>query len=488
MNALQIERPRVARPRDRPHPRTTGALRLVLSAVNLEPILPPGYQIPGGSRDRERMQTTDKHSAAEPRFEPLAEPLRARLLREFRVALEDVLDAWFPRVIDREHGGFLCDFDYRWRARGPQKKLLEFQARQSRLAAVAAEFFPDRTDLQDAAEHGFAYLRDVMWDSDYGGFYRLVDRAGTPLEDGFKHGHGTAYTISACVAHARLTGSEASLDLAKRGFDWMERHAHDERHGGYFGYYRRDGRPILDRSDSLPEYPARDPLGVPLGLKDTNTTKDLTETLGQLGGLWPDECVLERLQEMFTIVRERVIAPPGSCHMFFNPDWRPIPDFAYYGHNVHMASLLLYAAVPLGSEADDQAEATARTLLDCALEYAWDHATGGFAYAGSTFGPTYFENQVWILNEKYWWPQAEALIALIHFAATTGARIYSDRASALWRYIQTFLIDDRHGGWFRMGRDAGRGVRKLPKADLWKDGCHEGMALMKCIRILEASG
>jgi mannose/cellobiose epimerase-like protein (N-acyl-D-glucosamine 2-epimerase family) len=58
----------------------------------------------------------------------------------------------------------------------------------------------------------------------------------------------------------------------------------------------------------------------------------------------------------------------------------------------------------------------------------------------------------------------------------------------LWRYIQTHLVDARHGGWFRMGRDAGREVRKLPKADLWKDGSHEGMALMKCIRILEPGG
>ena len=195
------------------------------------------------------------------RFDPES---RSKLVREFRDALDDLLDAWFPRVIDREHGGFLCDFDHRWKPTGPHRKMLEFQARQTRLAAVAAEFLPERADLRAAAEHGFSYLRDVMWDSEFGGFYRLLDRAGSPLEDRSKHGHGTAYALSACAALHRLTGSADSLDLAVRGFDWMERHAHDDQNGGYFGYYRRDGSLILDKADSLPEYQVRDPIGAPL--------------------------------------------------------------------------------------------------------------------------------------------------------------------------------------------------------------------------------
>ncbi|MGH7523898.1 MAG: DNA-formamidopyrimidine glycosylase family protein, partial [Gemmatimonadales bacterium] len=39
-----------------------------------------------------------------------------------------VLEVWFPRCLDRVHGGFLCDFDHTWRSNGPDDKLLEFQA------------------------------------------------------------------------------------------------------------------------------------------------------------------------------------------------------------------------------------------------------------------------------------------------------------------------------------------------------------------------
>lgn len=425
-----------------------------------------------------------RESPVSPVHRRLDEGIRAKWIYEFHDVLENVLDAWFPRVIDREHGGFLCNFDYRWRPTGPHSKMLEFQARQTRLAAIAARFLPDRPDLLAAAEHGFAYLRDAMWDGEFGGFYRLVNRGGIPLEDGSKHGHGTAYALSACVAHHRLTGSNESLDLAKRGFDWMEQHAHDGNHGGYFGYYRRDGRLVLDRTNSVREYPVRDPIGTPLGLKDVNTTKDLMETMSQLAEVWPDQRVLERLREILEIVRQRVVVPPGSCHVYFNPDWTPIPDIAHYGHNVHMASLLLAAAAPLGAQEEEKAHATARELLDCALEHAWDATTGGFAYAGSTFGRIHLENHTLYLDTKYWWPQAEGLVDLVHFAAREGTGVYSDRAATLWRYIRTHLIDGRYGGWFRMGLDAGKEARKQPKADLWRDGSHEGMALIRCLRIL----
>src|SRR5688572_14337946 len=61
------------------------------------------------------------------------EQLRSRLTRN----LSDVVDAWFPRTMDVEHGGFLCDFDRDWRPNGPQRKRLEYQSRQVRAGAEA---------------------------------------------------------------------------------------------------------------------------------------------------------------------------------------------------------------------------------------------------------------------------------------------------------------------------------------------------------------
>jgi hypothetical protein len=63
---------------------------------------------------------------------------RGVLRHEIESELDFILKAWFPRTIDTEYGGFLSDFDYRWRPRGPQHKqpLLQREPRVSRSCTI----------------------------------------------------------------------------------------------------------------------------------------------------------------------------------------------------------------------------------------------------------------------------------------------------------------------------------------------------------------
>ncbi len=452
------------------------------------------------TRPRERVAPSSGHTYSynamvddhSPRSQYATELLnvegRGRLAHRLRRALTDVLEAWFPRTLDREHGGFLCDFDYRWRPTGPHRKMLEFQARETRVAALAAEFLPDRRHLRECADHGFAFLRDTMWDGEFGGWYRMLDREGRPLEGRTKHGHGTSYAIAACVAHYQLTGDETALDLAKRAFAWLEEFAHDPVNEGYHVFYQRDGRPIMDALDSPAEFAVRDAIGTPLGCKDANTTCDLMKALAVLYGAWPDAVVRERLSELFRIVRDRLVVAPGSVHMYCHADWTPIPHFAHYGQTLHTGNLLRAAARVLDLSEDERTRDVLRSIVDWALGYAWDSETGGFLFAGSTFGDTYLEDQVISLSVKYWWIQAEGLELLLPLALTHSEdqAKYADHFLRLWRYVERYVIDSSHGGWRWKGLDAGRKARKLPKATEWKDPSHEAGALMECIRLLES--
>src|SRR5262249_53174341 len=159
-----------------------------------------------------------------------------------------------------------------WRPSGSQCKMLEYQARQTLAAARSAAHSPDPATLRSIATHGFRYLRDIMWDRSLSGWYRLLDRNGIPQEGSTKHGHGFSYAISACVACYELTGDSECLELAKLAFSWLEEHAHDDRHGGYFVLYRRDGTPILSPDKTLLPRLNRDAIGTPIGFKDANTT------------------------------------------------------------------------------------------------------------------------------------------------------------------------------------------------------------------------
>src|SRR5262249_24438429 len=151
-----------------------------------------------------------------------------------------VIDVWFPRSLDREYGGFLCDFDRRWKSCGLNDKLLEFQARHTWFAAEASLVYPRNESLREAVQHGFSYLRDALWDETSGGWFSRLDRAGKPLQER-KRTDGFAYAILACIATSRATSEPAALHLARESFEWIHRHAWDSQYGGYFKQLRRDG-------------------------------------------------------------------------------------------------------------------------------------------------------------------------------------------------------------------------------------------------------
>ena len=406
---------------------------------------------------------------------------------EFDQELRRLAAAWFPRSVDRQHGGFLCDFDHRWKPRGPNDKMLEFQARQTIAAARAAAHSPELAFLRETAAHGFAYLRERMWDRSLGGWYHLLTQSGDPLEGATKHGHGTAYAISACVACYDTTGDPACLELAKLAFAWMDEHAHDDEHGGYFVFYTREGAPILAAEQGRwPAGECRDSIGMPIGCKDANTNSDLLKAFADLYRIWPDPLVRQRLEEVLGIVRDRLVVAPGLMHMFANPDWTPLPDLVRYGQILRSAIILLAASESLFGTLDATTGSTAKSMGDTMLRISWDRDQGGFHLAGSSLGPVRLEDTVVFVRDKVWWAQADGLRALLAMAGLhpDDQIDYASHFERLWHYAKSYLIDAKRGGWLSAGLDTNPEARKRPKASAWKDASHEVEALLDCLRLL----
>jgi mannobiose 2-epimerase len=399
----------------------------------------------------------------------------------FEHALKRDLSAWFPRLIDREFGGFLCDFNHNWKPSGPQLKLLEFQARTTRLSAQVASH-PGFESYRAYAAHGFRYLREVAWDDQYGGWFHMLDRRGQPLEDGTKYVHGTSYALGACAVYYELTSDPEALDLAKKAFSWLEAVAHDRTNGGYFSALERDGTRI---TSSPTKTAVRDYMGTPFGLKDTNTNGDMLEALVHLDRVCPDVTVKERLKEMFYVLRDRIMVAPGIAHMYFQPDWTPVPDVAQYAESLRKANILASSARALGLSEDPKSVRVVKSVIDNLLQFAWDASKGGFYFAGSAFGPAYV-GETWIFaKKKFWWAQAEGLEALLTMALLypDDEMDYAKRFMDLWSYIRKNMIDWRRGGWYQVGRDRFE-LRARPKAAMWKDASHETHAMLECMRML----
>ena len=400
-----------------------------------------------------------------------ADPLRDEIEQALR---KGILEVWFPRALDREHGGFLCDFDYRWEPAGKQPKTVVFQSRLTWLASQAAMRYSDDPRYREAASHGFAYLRDKLWDKRRGAWYWRLDRAGSGDESKHvKHAYGIAFGIYACAAYHRATHDPAALQLAKDAFAWLERHAHDKASGGYHEYFTRDGGVIVDVS-SNPLDSDRDAIGTRVGLKSMNTHIHLLEAFTALYEVWPDETVKNRLDELLLVVRDKIVSPGGAMHQFFNPQWKPIPDLDSFGHDVETSYLLLEAVQVSGRE-EGTTPGVAKRLLDHALDYGWDERNGGFFEAGSTFGAVHDKR-------KSWWVQAEGLNALLRMSLIhrRDPRDYRKLFERQWEYMKKNVIDAEHGEWYPDALDAG-GDPKANKASEWKAGYHGGRALMNAV-------
>ena len=294
------------------------------------------------------------------------------------------------------------------------------------------------------------------------------------------------------------TGEPGALDLARRGFAWLEQYSHDPEHGGYFGFLLRDGRVI--REPSQCPWPSRvDTIGTEIGLKDANVHSDMLETLVNLYRVWPDPLVKERLVEVLDLICERmIVASTGAMHIFATADWKPIPHLVRSGYQCQGAFRIASARGIVGDA--DKLRTTAIGLLDHALRYTHDPVAGGFFYASPGAAPLEFAERSLVVNWKPWWIEAEALKALMAVSALAPEQTsYLDHLASLWQYLQRNLLDDRHGGFYSGGFDTLRRRRRMlgiglapasltRKGDVWKDGSHDGRALLYCLAALGGPG
>ena len=419
---------------------------------------------------------------------------RAALAAELRRSLRvELLDVWYPRTVDREQGGFLSQFDQRWEPTGAQDKMIVTQARHVWTNARAALFFPGDAKFLPLAAHGFPFLRDVMWDREQGGFYWLVTRAGVPKPDAqgriVKQAYGNAFGIYALAAYYDASRDTAALRLAQEAFRWLDEHAHDPVHGGYFQFMERDGTPLPSGYGNTPP-------------KDQNSSIHILEAFTELYHVWPDPLLRSRLAEMLALIRDRIRVDPGFLTLFSTADWQPVSfrdsteavrearhslDHVSFGHDVETAYLMLEASEMLGLEGDTATMRAGKQMVDHALRNGWDDSAGGFYDAGY-----YFRDRPGLTitrDTKNWWAQAEGLNTLLLMAQRypDDPLRYAEKFLKQWEYIRTHLIDHEHGGWYEGGLDREPHRRLGPKAHIWKAAYHESRALMNVIRMLEAT-
>ncbi len=412
--------------------------------------------------------------------------------------VDDLLERWYPLVLDAECGGYFTNLTYDWQIPSAQNKMLVSQARHIWTTSEAASFLPEGGAYCAYARHGLAFLKEYMWDGEWGGFFQIRSRRGGDSEcRGWrqeKRTYGNAFAILALARFYRLTQDPSALHLAKEAFQWLEAHAFDPAHGGYFQFLTREGA-VIDKSSP---YQTEADDKHECGYKDLNSSIHLLEAYTELYRVWKDRTLKAQLTSLLGLIRDTMAAEQGYVRLFFMTDWTPLSfrdtpiktrmlnyalDHVSFGHDCQTAFLLLEASHVLGLHNDARTLLTAQRLLEHSVVNGWDQRCGGFFDGG------YYQDDsshcTIIRTTKTWWAQADALNALLLFSHIFPSdRCYRELFEKQWEYIDAFLIDHRLGDWFEGGLDSEPDNIMAPKSHMWKSTCHTSRVLMNCIALM----
>ncbi|MBD1393270.1 AGE family epimerase/isomerase [Mucilaginibacter glaciei] len=419
---------------------------------------------------------------------------RQKVASEMKLSMTGkLLKQWYPRSIDSANGGFISSFSYDFKPVGNQDKMIVTQARHVWSNAKAAQLFPSVKYYAAGAKQGYLFMKNLLWDKKYGGFYTYTNAKGEDKASSFspKETYGNSFALYALAAYYQQSGDTSALNLAKREFLWLERHSHDPIYKGYYQHMERDGTPIKRPTGISPR--------AELGYKDQNTSIHLLEAFTELYQVWPDELLKTRLREMLTLLTDTIITPKGYLQLFFQPDWTPVSlsdssetavmkyksiDHVSFGHDVETAYLMLEAAHVAGIKDNTAILKLGKKMVDHALDNGWDNNVGGFYDEGF-----YYKNKQGITilaDTKNWWAQAEGLNTLLimdHYYPQDPHQYYA-KFTQLWNYVQTYLIDQEHGDWYQGGIDKQPQMKTALKGQIWKGTYHTLRAFINCINQL----
>jgi mannobiose 2-epimerase len=398
---------------------------------------------------------------------------------------ESVLDFWYPRCIDKEHGGYVTSYDADGNSAATSEKQIVTQAR-------FVWFFSrlDREgygDYREAAEQGLEFLLGEMWDDEHGGFYWQVERDGTVTKPN-KHMYGQSYGLYALSEFHRAfevglsTSGNLAREYADRLVELFDAEAHDDELGGYVEYFEPDWTPIREGRTYLdgiePDWSPKesDDAELDASFKLLNTHLHLLESFTEYHRA--TGAGRKQLEELLHICTNTVFRKGvGAGTDKYAPDWTPqLGDLALasYGHDLENVWLVMDAVEALGLS-QELFEDFYSTLWDYSLEYGYDDEHGGFYFFGPLGEPA--TNRV-----KAWWVQAEVLTSALRMYELTGEERYRDVFEETWAFLESYQFDDEVGEWHSGVTDDLEPVGR--KGALYKGAYHNGRALIECLDLL----
>jgi mannobiose 2-epimerase len=383
---------------------------------------------------------------------------------------DNILAFWMPRCLDTKSGGYIINFDASGKPNGKTNKMIVTQSRMvwffSRLARDGYQ--PEK--MLAAADLGYRFLRDKMWDSKNGGFYWEVDATGSKHIGPNKHLYGQSFALYALSEYATASRKKEPLQLATKLFELLEAKAHDAKYGGYLESFREDWTPFESGASSY--------MG-PVQFKLMNTHLHLLESITAYYRASQSQIARERLLELIQIESNTVVRKGISgCTDKYERNWSPVlaGNFARvsYGHDLENIWLLIDACKAAQISTYPFLDLY-KHIFDNSQRYGFDREKGGFFDSGPFLKPA-------DARIKTWWVQAEALVSSLYMYRITKDPKYWDVFVKTYEFVDKHQTDWNVGEWYETVTEDGKGLGD--KAQIWKAGYHNGRAMLESLAVL----
>ena len=327
--------------------------------------------------------------------------------------VNEILPFWLEKSLDKEYGGILTCLDRRGEAYCYDKNVW-FMGRAMYTFSYCYNNIKKDPSFLDFSENMYRFLEKCA--SADGRLPFIVARDGTVITQRELY-YSETFAAIGCVEYYLATGKEQVRQRAEQYFNIA------------YDLYKKDLQRKPIPGAKLPEMRALGPSMIMLSV---------CQTMRKLGGDRYEAVIDEAIAEILRHFTDKgLLENVGLAgEIFDTPDGRLINP----GHSLEAAWFLLAEAI---KRDDAELKRVAKSIVDISIEIGYKD--GGInSFADSLGRPsTYLE---WDL--KIWWPQCEALIALMLCYKTFGDAKYKELFDKLYTYVFEKFPDKTYGEWF----------------------------------------
>ena len=194
-----------------------------------------------------------------------------------------------------------------------------------------------------------------------------------------------------------------------------------------------------------------------------------------------EDKVKTAVEKLIDVLINKIIdTEKGACKLFFDEKWEPIPSQDNYGLDIEASWLIWDAAKHLGDEKIlEKLKPVVLKIVEHSEKYGYDEDGGMINQGNDVIGVTNIT--------KFWWAQAETVIAFFNAFEITKETKYLAKAFHTWDFIKKNVIDYSNGEWFgTVGKDDHKPKLEESKIGPWKCPYHNSrMGLQIAERIDE---